>query len=44
MICVKQPTGEIRDTLPRILDARWRWQVMVHLWKKSVVLKGIEAG
>lgn len=41
---LKHPAGEIRDTLQRILVARWRKPVMVHLWKKSVVLKGIEAG
>jgi hypothetical protein len=44
MIDMKHPAGEIRDTLPRILVARWRSAVIVHLWKKSVVFKGIEAG
>lgn len=41
---VKHPTGEIRDTLPRILVAKWRLEVMARVWKKSVVLKGIESG
>jgi hypothetical protein len=43
MINLKHPAGEIRDTLQRILVARWR-KIVVHLWKKSVVFKGIEAG
>lgn len=44
MIREKHSAGEIRDTLPRILVAEWRLTMMVHLWKKSVVLKGIESG
>ncbi len=44
MNCVKHSAGEIRDTLSRILVARQLWQEMVHVWKKSVVLKGIESG
>ncbi|HEX2955182.1 MAG TPA: hypothetical protein VHO70_00010 [Chitinispirillaceae bacterium] len=40
----KQLTGEIRDTLPRILAAIHRPDTRMHLWKKMVVLKGIETG